>query len=111
MYPGSSQDSESDFQEEGFKKPKSNKKGKNTQLYPHHPYPNDPNPRSKTTCTGKSFYQTNNKSKRTTPTINNNTKLKYPTFLCTFSVVAPTTLTRVALALKWDEINSNNRVF
>lgn len=48
-------------------------------------------------------------TRTTTLTINNNTRLQYPTFLCTFSVVAPTTLTRVALALKWDEINSNNR--
>lgn len=111
MYPGSSQESESDLasQDEGFKKPKSKKRGRKPNSTPNTPTTTTPTREAKRPAFDKTLTQPTTSTATTPITKYTNVQLQHPTFLCTFTVTAPSTLTRIQLALKWEEINHNNR--
>lgn len=104
MYPGSSQESESDSCE-GFKKPKSKKRGRKPNSNP-----STPNPTTPTQLAKKPAFELTPRTSTTpnsTKTTTNYTK--QPTFSFTFIVTAPPSLTRVQLALKWEEIKPDSK--
>lgn len=115
MYPGISQESESDSapQDEGFKKPKPKKRGRKPNSTPTTPTPTTPTQEAKRPALDKTLTEpttSTTKPTGTTPiTTYTNVQLKHPTFLCTFTVTAPSTLTRVQLAIKWEEINCSSK--
>ncbi|XP_048516917.1 uncharacterized protein LOC125502522, partial [Dendroctonus ponderosae] len=110
MNPGSSQESESDYasQDGGFKKPQSKKRGRKTKTT----QPTQPTPTTPTTPTPEAkrialdYQSTTNKNQTTN---SKTTSTRFPTYSHTFTANALSTITRVQLAIRWEELNPNNK--
>lgn len=118
MYPGSSQ-SESDLvsQDDGFTKPKTKKRGRKPNSTPSSSNPTTPTQDLKRPALEKPATRaTTNREKTSTQTspppssiVMTNNLFRNPTFKLAFYVTSPPTLTRVQLAVKWEEINKSNK--
>lgn len=100
MHPGSLQESESDYaSQEGFVKPQNKKRGrkpKSSSSTPSTPV----TPEAKRKAVGAT-----SQTSTTTPTTNNQRRL--PSFSYAFLVTAKPAVTRVQLAIRWEELNTN----
>ncbi|XP_066258011.1 uncharacterized protein [Euwallacea similis] len=105
MEPGSSQESESDraSQDDGFTKPHSKKRGRKPKATPTTPTPEAKRPAlQRQTASTSQMQGTTTKAIAYIP--NTHSKCSH-----TFVVYAPPTTSRVQMALKWEDINTNNK--
>ncbi|XP_066258008.1 uncharacterized protein [Euwallacea similis] len=113
MEEGSSQESEWDkSSQEGFKTPKSKKRGRKpktaTPSTPTTPTP-DPKRPAFYSAPQPSASQSRAFLAPTTTTKQQQQQKQNPTFTHTFTVVAPTSTTRVLFALEWEKISPDNK--
>lgn len=116
MYPGSSQ-SESDLasQDDKFTVPKSKKRGRKPKSTPESSNPTTPTQDMKRPALDKTTSRTTSSTSITlstpTPTtsMSNTNQSRHLMFKLSFSVIAPPTLTRIQLAIKWEHINKTNK--